>query len=206
MRKTVIKHTKRQQSRAKRPESRPEPGALGAAQPFGKMLLSMAPNGMIGCLEFLILSVLSWLVFTIALIILGAVWGGSLLAAAVPFSAGAYSAGGFSLFAVMFSLGALVCLLAGLVLSVVFGARLLQLRLIDIGLGKNLSVPGVCANFWLCLLASVVCSLFTPLAVIVFVFCCVCQGKTYADSRDVFKPVPLVPPLAELEAQMHRRK
>ncbi|KAA6204405.1 MAG: hypothetical protein DU429_07250 [Candidatus Tokpelaia sp.] len=175
-------------------------------QPFGRMLFSIAPNGMIGCLEFLLLSVVSWLVFTIALVILGVAWGGGLLAAVLPFTASAYGAGGFGFVAVMFSLGALVCLLAGLVLSVLFGARLLQLRLIDIGLGKNLSVPGVCARFWVCLLASIACSLFTPLALVLLVFCCVCQGKTYADNRDVFKPVPLVPPLDELEVQMHRRK
>jgi len=178
---------------------------VGGAIRFGQFFLSTRPNGMIGCLEFLILSLLGWAAVSVASAVLLIIWGGGVLAAVAPMAASeSYSVAG-TVFASAFSLICGLCALIIAVAACLYHARLLQLRLIDLGLNADFSVPGICSQFRLCFLAVILASVFSPLGLILFIFCCVAQGRTYRDNRDLFAPIAPVPPAAELARQMHAR-
>jgi len=170
---------------------------------FGRFFLSFRPNGYIGCVEFLILSLLGWAAVSIISFVLLLIWGGGVLIAAAPMAASEHYSGVSAVFAAAFSL---ICGLGALIMAAaawLYHARLLQLRLIDMGLGDKFAVPGILSRYWICLLAVLIAS---PVWLILFIFCCLVQGRTYQDNRDLFAPIAPVPPADELERQMHARK
>jgi len=172
---------------------------------FGEFFFSTRPNGYIGCLEYIVLSIIGWAAAGILSFILMIIWGGGLFTAAAPMVASEHYSSIGAVFSVIFTI---ICGLCAIVTTLVFWfyhARLVQLRMIDIGLSSNMSVPGIASNFWAWFLAVLIISPSFIIPLILSVFCCVCQGKTNRDNRDLFMPIEPVPPAEELARQMHER-
>lgn len=165
---------------------------------FADFFLSIRPNGSIGCLEYVILTVAGLFFPLLMFIALGA---SSFPVLFVPGLLTGNYASGFGVFlSLSFAIFAVF-----LALTLAYHARLLQLRMIDIGLGSNLAVPALASNFWCCLIAVIAVSIFSLLGLLLLIFCCIWQGKTYKDNRDLFRPIAPVPPAAELARQMRER-